>query len=452
MDECDVSFLVLSSRCSKRDCETRYRFREEARQPKDDEMEDRANAPPARNGSSADLIWSRINSLKTATPSRTTAELMWLHHALNVDIFPTAGQLRSGPLIWNGAAHAHPDLIRASLDDRFGELLANNALLGLARDEFIERLAYHVAELHAISPFMEANRRLIGLHALQIAFAAGQNVFVFEVPRSVWDVALHRSFVERQTDMLVSIFRGQSHIDAVATSGRTGPAGIALLPVRTTPRARRYLKNLKVARQEIEALLPEAIRIAKTMLARLERGVVAGGDVVATAQRLACLEHDRGPLFMAALLEAAHVHKIEGVFSDGQSALERVNEITAAMIMAINMLPSDVVDAAAGQLALSRYPEGGSPHQDRLADQFLRNSALTNRLDPRFAPAQRYVDAIAAQSRELAGRQAAEIEAIVEQRRQLAASRIRVGDMLMRGSEMMDKAVIPSPIVKSVKN
>lgn len=397
-------------------------------------MENKANAPPAMNGPDKDLAWNRIASLKTAAPSRTTAELMWLHHALYVDIAPAAGQLRSGTLAWNGAFHARPDLIRASLDDRFEDLLANNALLGLDHDEFIERLAFHVSELHAISPFVEGNRRLIGLHALQIAHAVGHEAFIFEVPRSLWDVALYRSFVERETDMLVSFLRGQTHAGAFEGKERIGPAGIALLPVRTTPRARRYLKSVKQARQEIETLLPDAIRIAKTMLARLERGVVAGGDVVATGQRLACLQHERGPLFMAALLEVANVQKIEGVFSDGQSALERVNEITAAMIMAINTLPADIIDSAAGQLVLTRYPAGGSPHQDRLADQFLHNSALTNRLDPRFAAAQRYVDAVAGESRERAGRQAGEIEAIVEQRRQFAANRIRAGDMLVRGA------------------
>lgn len=383
--------------------------------------------------SAAEMAMGRIASLKTATPSRSTSELLWLHHALFVDIDASAGQVRDCALVWQGACHARPDLIGASLDDRFGALLANNAFLGLARDEFVEQLAYHISELHAIAPFAVGNRRLIGLHALQIANSAGQELSLFEIPHSLWHGALLRSFVEQDISGIAALLRGEMRGTQAASTNRIGPAGIALLPVRTTPRARRYLKTVRQARQEVEALLGEAIRIARTMLARLERGVIAGGDAVASAQRLACLSHVRGPLYMGALLEAANVHKIEGVFSNGQSALERVNEITAAMIMAINTLPPDIIESAAGQLALAHYPAGGSPHQDRLADQFLRNSALTNRLDPRFAPAQRYVDAVASESRALAGRQAAEIEAIVEQRRLHAATLIRAGDMLMRG-------------------
>lgn len=42
---------------------------------------------------------------------------------------------------------------------------------------------------------------------------------------------------------------------------------------------------------------------------------------------------------MSALLEGTNVQTIAGVFSHGQSALDPVNEITAAMIMAINTVP-----------------------------------------------------------------------------------------------------------------
>lgn len=110
----------------------------------------------------------------------------------------------------------------------------------------------------------------------------------------------------------------------------------------------------------------------------------------------------------------------------GYLAIARQNRILPS-------LPPDMFKSAAGQLALAHYPAGGSPHQDQMADQFLCNRSLTNRLDPRFAPAQRYVDAVAGESHERAGQQAAEIEAIVEHRRQNAANHIRAGDMLMRG-------------------
>ncbi|MEK6637305.1 MAG: hypothetical protein AABY88_04395, partial [Pseudomonadota bacterium] len=128
---------------------------------------------------------------------------------------------------------------------------------------------------------------------------------------------------------------------------------------------------------------------------------------------------------------AVGVKKIEGVFSADQSALERVHEITAAMIMAINIHPSDQIEGASLDLQSVQFAAGHSPHQDRLAAQFLRNSSVTNRLDPRFAVAQRLVDAASAQAAAMAGRDFIEMERLIDETRNIAAALIRSGDMAM---------------------
>lgn len=118
--------------------------------------------------------------------------------------------------------------------------------------------------------------------------------------------------------------------------------------------------------------------------------------------------------------------------SDHPCALERVNEISLARIMAIYTLQPDNMESAAGQLALSRYPAGRSPHQDRLADQFLRNSALTNRLDPRFTrPSLMLTPLQARASNALAVRPLRSKPS--SNKAQHAANSIRAGDMLVRG-------------------
>lgn len=377
--------------------------------------------------------YDRVSLLRYAAPSRTVSDFVWLHQALFVGLAPSAGQIRTTAAAWREAYFARPEFISASLDDRFADILCANGFSGLTRERFIECLAHHISELHAIAPFAVGNRRIIALHAQQLAHAAGHHIDLCESDLPRWNEALYRAFVHIDTTGIIAALSGSAPKGDVGDGTRLGVGGIALLPNRMPPRARRYLKTVKVAAQELDALLPAACDEAAAELRQLEANARLGEDVGAAQALLCCLRHANGPKFMAGLLATLGVKKIEGVFNDSQSALERVREITAAMIMAINAQPPDAVEQASLNFQSVRFQNGHSPHQDRLAAQFLRNSGTTNRLDPRFAAAQRLVDGVSADVSAMVSRDVTEIERLIDETRNIAAALIRSGDMGMSG-------------------
>ena len=382
--------------------------------------------------------YDRLRLLRNAAPSRTVSEFVWLHQALFVGLDPNAGQIRTLPAAWREANFARPEFISASLDDRFADILCADGFSGLTRERFIECLAHHISELHAIAPFAVGNRRIIGLHAQQLAQSSSHQIELCELDIPRWNAALYRAFVLSDLTGIIAALSGTSSNSDEQDGIRLGPGGIALLPSRMPPRARRYLKTLKVAAQELDAQLPAACDEAAAELRALQAGAKPGQDLVAAQALFSCLHHPNGPKFMVRLLASAGVKKIEGVFSDTQSPLERVHEITAAMIMAIHAQPLDVIEDASLNLQSVRFESGHSPHQDRLAAQFLRNSGTTNRLDPRFAAAQRLVDGVSADVSAMVSRDVTEIERLIDETRNIAAALIRSGDMGMSSYNRSD--------------
>jgi cell filamentation protein len=378
-------------------------------------------------------FYDRVRLLRNAAPSRTVSEFIWLHQALFVGLDPNAGQIRTAPAAWREAYFARPEFIGASLDDRFADILGADGFSGLTRERFIECLAHHISELHAIAPFAVGNRRIIGLHAQQLAHAAGHQINLYDSDMPRWNAALYRAFVHVDTVEIIAALSGIAPENDAGDATRLGPGGIALLPSRMPPRARRYLKTVKVAVQELDAQLPAACDQAAAELRMLQANAGPDEDLDSAQAILGCLRHPCGPKFMAGLLATIGVKKIEGVFNDTQPALERVHEITAAMIMAIHAQPSDLIENASLNLQSVHFESGHSPHQDRLAAQFLHNSGTTNRLDPRFAAAQRLVDGVSADVSAMVSRDVTEIERLIDQTRDIAAALIRSGDMGMSG-------------------
>jgi fatty acid/phospholipid biosynthesis enzyme len=104
------------------------------------------------------------------------------------------------------------------------------------------------------------------------------------------------------------------------------------------------------------------------------------------------------------------------------------------MMIAIDSQPSEIVEAAYRRLLQPRYLGNGSPHQARMADQFLKNSAVINRSDLRFATAQRLVDKASDAVAQMKGRDTAAMHEATKQMRLDIANRIRTGEMEI-GSE-----------------
>lgn len=352
-----------------------------------------------------------------------------LHASLCQPGDPSAGQFRTSPRDWHGYAFAAPTLIAASIDRRFALLDRSQHFRGLAGPEFFDALAFHISELFAIAPFESGNRNLLLRHAAQLAMAAGHEVDCIAVGTSTWDDAFGLALIHHDHRALGCLLSGVTIAAALFPEPLIGIAGLPMLPTRDAPPQRRYLRTMARAKRALERNLGMA-----KQQAMYEHQCLLDGDgdphaIAIACSELAFLRSAQGPLFQADLLEACGYAQITPALNPGQSPLEIVREIAAAIIVGLNQQPAAMLTSLIAQPDMSTRPPGGSPHQDRLAAEFLSNTANENREDLRFASWQRFVDQAASRVRTLCGGDPQKIAAETKAMRLHAADRIRSGDM-----------------------
>ena len=83
-----------------------------------------------------------------------------IHRILFEDIFAWAGNIRQGDFLSKGSSiFCRGQYIEESADTIMGNLRTENALRGLNKAAFIERMAYYMGEINALHPFREGNGR-----------------------------------------------------------------------------------------------------------------------------------------------------------------------------------------------------------------------------------------------------------------------------------------------------
>jgi len=109
-----------------------------------------------------DISYAKILYL-SANPIKGVLDLKYLqkiHKYVFEDIYSWAGRLRGGKFFTKGdTVFCVADMIPVYSAKMFEELRSEKWLRGLARNEFIERLAYYMGELNALHPFREGNGR-----------------------------------------------------------------------------------------------------------------------------------------------------------------------------------------------------------------------------------------------------------------------------------------------------
>ena len=365
------------------------------------------------------MIVPRIDVLCLAHPALTVPAFLALHGAIFKPVYALAGQARTVPLALDGAQFARPTVIIPSLAARFAKLAKAGGFADLPRAAFFDALAHHISELHAIMPFRSGNRRALAVHSAQLALAAGHDLDACIKGKSVWDDALSHSFFTCDHSQVTEALLGaaQSQLDI------SGPTGLPLLPPRDATVSRRYSVTLSKAgsllREHIAAATAEAAIIAER---------AAPNEIAAAGQELAFLRHPKGPLFQIRMLASLGTSKILVVIHEGQSPLELCREIATAVLIELGEYPQPAVVQASVALDGPAHSAGGSPHQDRLAAEFLANSAHDNLADPRFAAAQRAVDRAVANASRASGGNSKHINAAIAKARSDIAARIRKGD------------------------
>lgn len=97
--------------------------------------------------------------------------LKTLHALLFADIYPFAGQIRYIP-ITRRTVFCLPQYIETMADDIFKKLRSEKYLRNQSLDEFVDNLAYFMAEVHALHPFLDGNTRTMRLFFQQLSEAA----------------------------------------------------------------------------------------------------------------------------------------------------------------------------------------------------------------------------------------------------------------------------------------
>jgi cell filamentation protein len=108
-------------------------------------------------------------------PVRATYDLAHvcaIHRRIFGDIYEWAGQVRT-VAIAKGSMFCLPQFIEQAMAGISGQLRDEGYLRGLARDAFVDRLAYYLGEVNAVHPFREGNGRAQRAFFEQLAAGAG---------------------------------------------------------------------------------------------------------------------------------------------------------------------------------------------------------------------------------------------------------------------------------------
>ena len=100
--------------------------------------------------------------------------LQAVHRALFGEIYAWAGEIRKKGFISKGnSLFCGAEFILPYSQSLFRALKAENYLRDLERDDFIERMAFYIAEINALHPFREGNGRTQRIFANQLARQSG---------------------------------------------------------------------------------------------------------------------------------------------------------------------------------------------------------------------------------------------------------------------------------------
>lgn len=392
---------------------------------------DLAQLSPAQNT----LAYQRARSLQSATPAMTVDDFLWLHTAIFTGIDPSAGLIRGHQAAFEGYHFARPELIGSCLNDRFADLIANDGYRTADRSIFYNGLAHHLSELHAIAPFSVGNLRTIATHGEQLARAADHVITTCDASKPLMERALYDAFVHDECDQVAALLSGGATQIMPTQDQSIGVCGTARLADRFVPRGRRQFMYLDQVQAALDDHLAQARAQAEQRVAHLNSKNAPPADLEGARRELTYLNHPKGVEFQRDLLAKLNVRRFEVIVRPDQSALERIRELGYGLMIALDCQSHESVEAAHRQLRMPHFVGHGSPHQARMADQFLRQSAAANRSDPRFAAVQRLVDDAGDAVAQMKGRDTAAIHQAAEHMRQGVANRIRTGEIDISGGD-----------------
>jgi len=125
----------------------------------------------------ADISAARLEelALRPLPGAYDLDHLKRFHKNIFGDVFEWAGQIRTVQ-ISKVTGFCLPQHIETYAEAEFAKLARHNYLRNLARQEFIEKLAYYHAEVNEMHPFREGNGRTQRAFLRQLAMDAGYQI------------------------------------------------------------------------------------------------------------------------------------------------------------------------------------------------------------------------------------------------------------------------------------
>jgi cell filamentation protein len=119
------------------------------------------------------------------SPLKGTLDLKYLqriHRFIFDDIYTWAGRISGGQFFFKGETEfVRAPMIYTYADTLFGKLRSEKWLRGLPTAQFIERLAYFMAEINTLHPFREGNGRTQRIFFEELVRRARYQISFFDV-------------------------------------------------------------------------------------------------------------------------------------------------------------------------------------------------------------------------------------------------------------------------------
>ena len=123
-----------------------------------------------------DISYAKITYLG-ANPIKGDFNLKYLqkiHKYIFEDIYSWAGNIRGGKFFFKGeTAFCVANMIPTYAESIFGKLRDEKWMVGLKKEDFIQRLAYYMGEINALHPFREGNGRTQRIFFIELARRGG---------------------------------------------------------------------------------------------------------------------------------------------------------------------------------------------------------------------------------------------------------------------------------------
>ncbi len=98
-----------------------------------------------------------------------------IHHRLFSDIYPFSGELRE-TAVTQKTVFCLPQYIESTAEEIFSKLREERYLRKQEFDQFVDNLAYFMAEVHALHPFLDGNTRTMRIFFQQLSHRAGWHI------------------------------------------------------------------------------------------------------------------------------------------------------------------------------------------------------------------------------------------------------------------------------------